>query len=161
MKNQKKEKNLFSLPLSLESSPSLVAALVQHHAVKLLLEPLHRVLLREPVLDADAGLALAALGDAVTRAVEHDVEVHPCFFFEFVEFRIRYSRFRGERRGRERGRRGASDVDKDVAGPKRFRFPPKTLKAMEGEAKKATEKGLGQRFCSRARLIHSPRFETR
>jgi len=48
----------------------------QDDAVEALLEPGHRVLLLDAVLEADSGLCVLALCDARTGTVHHDKEVH-------------------------------------------------------------------------------------
>ena len=51
-------------------------SLVENHALERALEPLHRVSLGKLVLLANLLLLLAAAGNAVTRALQHDVEIH-------------------------------------------------------------------------------------
>jgi len=51
-------------------------SLVENHALERALEPLHRVSLGKLVLLANLLLLLAAAGHAVTRALQHDVEIH-------------------------------------------------------------------------------------
>lgn len=50
--------------------------LVEDDTLVLDLEPLHGVLLGDPLVDTDAGLAPAAAGDAVPSALEDHEEVH-------------------------------------------------------------------------------------
>jgi hypothetical protein len=50
--------------------------LVEDHTLVLDLEPLHGVLLGDPVLDPNTGLAPAATGDTVPSTLKDDVEVH-------------------------------------------------------------------------------------
>ena len=50
--------------------------LVEDDTLILDLEPLHGVLLGDPLVDTDTGLAPAAAGDAVPSTLEHHKEVH-------------------------------------------------------------------------------------
>jgi hypothetical protein len=50
--------------------------LVEDHTLVLDLEPLHGVLLGDPVLDTNTGLAPAAAADAVPSTLKDDIEVH-------------------------------------------------------------------------------------
>ena len=50
--------------------------LVEDHTLVLDLEPLHGVLLSDPVLDPNTGLAPSASGDTVPSALKDDVEIH-------------------------------------------------------------------------------------
>jgi len=50
--------------------------LVEDHTLVLDLEPLHGVLLGDPVLDTNTGLAPAAAGNTVPGTLKDDVEVH-------------------------------------------------------------------------------------
>ena len=50
--------------------------LVEDHTLVLDLEPLHGVLLGDPVLDTNTGLAPAPAGDTVPSTLKNNVEVH-------------------------------------------------------------------------------------
>ena len=50
--------------------------LVEDDTLILDLEPLHGVLLGDPLVDANAGLAPAAAGNTVSSTLQNDVEVH-------------------------------------------------------------------------------------
>lgn len=50
--------------------------LVEDHTLVLDLEPLHGILLGDPVLDPNTRLAPAATGDTVPGTLKDDIEVH-------------------------------------------------------------------------------------
>ena len=50
--------------------------LVEHNTLELGLEPLDGIILGDAVSHANTGLTRAALGNAISRAVENDVEIH-------------------------------------------------------------------------------------
>ena len=58
-------------------SSSNVLSFVEDHTLIFDLEPLHRILLRNSMLDSNAGLASTATTDTVPRAFQHNIEVHP------------------------------------------------------------------------------------
>jgi len=55
---------------------ALSLTLVKHNTLKLGLEPLDSILLRYPVRNTHARLTGTALGNTISRAVQHNIEIH-------------------------------------------------------------------------------------
>lgn len=63
-------------PLTLEILSSNILSLVQDNTLVLDLEPLHGILLCDPVLNPNTGFATAAPAHPITRALQNNIKIH-------------------------------------------------------------------------------------